>query len=228
LKPRPGSPLYTPELTASRVLSISTESPSITRGVLTKKTVLEVGKLTVLQQPEYTSGHILTYDPQLASASISHFHVLLRLDDQQKVLIQFTPLTGKKHQLRLHAAFLLGAPIVGDHRYGYPQGDGLFISVRAEDEVYKDGYALHCYRIASTEKDLIRFDVTAGFPSGPWGDVWNCVRSETEADGFEGKVRSISKSAKEIFLREEVRRIRDDAKTWAEGIRGPLVKQEIL
>ena len=102
----------------------------------------------------------------------------------------------------------------------------MLVSTRMEDGVYKDGYALHCYRIAS--KEGIQFDVTAGFPGGRWGDVWNCVRSEVESVGFEEKVREISKSAGEVFLYEEVRRILNDPKAWAKGIRGPLVKQEIL
>src|SRR5205814_5838983 len=97
---------------------------------------------------------------------------------------------------------------------------------RMADGVYKDGYALHCYRIAS--KEGIQFDVIAGITRGRWGDVWNCVRSEVETGGFEEKVREISKCAGNAFLDEEVRQILDDPKAWAKGIRGPLVKQEIL
>jgi hypothetical protein len=185
-----------------------------------------VGKLIIVQNAENTSGYILTYHPDTSSASITHFHLLHRVDAQEKVLIQFTPLTGKKHQLRLHSAFLLGAPVVGDHRYGYPQEDGMLVSTRTEDGVYKDSYALHCYRIAS--KEGIQFDFTSEFPRGRWGDIWNCVRSEVESVGFEENVRGISKSAGEVFLFEEVRRILDDPKAWATGIRGPLVKQELL
>ena len=226
MKPKPGSPLYTPELTSCRVLSLSRENPSTTKGVLTKKTSIEVGKLTILQTAEFTSGYILTYDPEISSASITHFHVLRRLDAEEKVLVQFTPLTGKKHQLRLHSAFLLGAPVVGDHRYGYPQDDEMLVSTRMADGVYKDGYALHCYRIAS--KEGIQFDLTAGFTTGRWGNVWNCVRLEVESGGFEEKVREISKSAGDVFLDEEVQQMLDNPKAWAMGIRGPLVKQEIL
>jgi 23S rRNA pseudouridine955/2504/2580 synthase len=32
--------------------------------------------------------------------------------------VRFSPLTGRKHQLRIHSAFALGAPIVGDDLYG--------------------------------------------------------------------------------------------------------------
>ena len=142
--------------------------------------------------------------------------------------MQFNPLTGKKHQVRLHAAFLLGAPVVGDHRYGYPQDDGFLVSVRMEDGVYKDGYALHCYRLATTEGKSIKFDVVADFPPGRWGDVWNCVRKQTEIEGFTEKVRQISRLARDIFQRDEVERFLADPKSWAKEVRGPLVKREIL
>jgi hypothetical protein len=223
LKPKPGSPLYTPSLTTCRVLSLTTKDSTIT-GILTKKTTQEVGKLTILQTPDSTSGYILTYNPEANNASITHFHLLYRIDAHEKILMQFTPLTGKKHQLRLHAAFLLGAPVVGDHRYGYPQDDGVLASTRMEDGVYKDGYALHCYRLASKEGN-VQFDVTAGFPGGRWGDVWNDVRVEMEAEGFKDRVKRVSGEAGEVFGREEVRMFLGDAKGWAKGIRGPLVKQ---
>jgi hypothetical protein len=226
LKPKPGSPLYTPTLTNCHVLAV-TINESTTTGILTKKTTQEVGKLTILQEPESTSGYILTYNPETNNASITHFHVLLRFDAHEKLLMQFTPLTGKKHQLRLHAAFLLGAPVIGDHRYGYPQDDGVLASTRVEDGVYKDGYALHCYRIASKEGS-VQFDATAGFPGGRWGDVWTHARAETEMEGFAERVRTVSGEAAKVFARDEVQTFLADPKAWAKGIRGPLVKHEIL
>jgi 23S rRNA-/tRNA-specific pseudouridylate synthase len=35
--------------------------------------------------------------------------------------VKFSPKTGRTHQLRLHSAFTLGAPIVGDNLYGRQQ-----------------------------------------------------------------------------------------------------------
>jgi tRNA pseudouridine32 synthase/23S rRNA pseudouridine746 synthase len=35
-----------------------------------------------------------------------------------RVLVAFEPVTGRKHQLRIHAAEVLGSPILGDTRYG--------------------------------------------------------------------------------------------------------------
>jgi len=215
-------------MTSCRVLTISAdESTGTISGVLTKKTIHETGKLNILQDRENTSGYILTFQTEDNSASITHFHVLSRLDRQEKLLVQFTPLTGKKHQLRLHSAFLLGAPVVGDHRYGYPQDDGLLASPRIGDGVYKDGYALHCYRIATDETKLVKFDVTAKFPSGRWGDIWDCVRLQTESKEFAKRVQEVSQSARKVFQRDEVRQFLANPKLWAKGIRGQLVKQDI-
>jgi len=37
--------------------------------------------------------------------------------------IEFSPKTGRTHQIRLHAAFALNCPIVGDPFYGPKQGE---------------------------------------------------------------------------------------------------------
>lgn len=37
--------------------------------------------------------------------------------------IEFSPKTGRTHQIRLHAAFALGCPVVGDPFYGPMEGD---------------------------------------------------------------------------------------------------------
>jgi hypothetical protein len=198
------------------------------KGILTKKTALEIGKLMILQGPEDTSGLIFSYSPELNSASLSHFQVLSRLDAEEKLFVLFTPLTGRKHQLRLHSAFLLGAPVVGDHRYGYPQNDGILSSTRTVDRVYKDGYALHCCRIASPEGNSLVFDVCAKFPEDRWGEIWSSVKDMTEREGFFGEICKISKGAGELFAVDEVQEFLKDPKTWAKGIRGPLLKHEIL
>ena len=38
--------------------------------------------------------------------------------ERKATSVLFTPLTGRTHQLRVAAAFALGAPIVGDNLYG--------------------------------------------------------------------------------------------------------------
>ncbi len=50
--------------------------------------------------------------------AITEYKVLKNENDLY--LVEFTPLTGRTHQIRCHAAFNLKAPIVGDAKYGTP------------------------------------------------------------------------------------------------------------
>ncbi len=60
------------------------------------------------------------YDPEHGKLGISDWEVLERNTDSTRV--QFEPLTGRTHQLRLHAAHELGIghAILGDRLYGNP------------------------------------------------------------------------------------------------------------
>ncbi|MEG2179617.1 MAG: RluA family pseudouridine synthase [Bacteroidales bacterium] len=55
---------------------------------------------------------------QNGKTAITHYHITGTVDG--KTRIEFYPLTGRTHQLRIHAAHMLGlnAPIVGDELYG--------------------------------------------------------------------------------------------------------------
>ena len=61
------------------------------------------------------------YDPVLGKLGITLWKKQSQEGDRTRIL--FTPLTGRTHQLRLHAAHHLGlaCPIVGDHLYGHGQ-----------------------------------------------------------------------------------------------------------
>ena len=68
------------------------------------------------------------FDPVQGKIGISRWQ-LLKIADE-KTLIEFTPLTGRTHQLRLHAAHELGlgCPIAGDSLYGSgKQGDPMLL-----------------------------------------------------------------------------------------------------
>ncbi len=60
------------------------------------------------------------HDPVHGKAAVTEWKVLARRGERTRVA--FFPLTGRTHQLRVHAAHPLGlgAPIVGDRLYGHP------------------------------------------------------------------------------------------------------------
>ena len=68
------------------------------------------------------AGHVqpdagVIEEPIDGKKAVTEFEVLGRLRGTLSV-VRFTPKTGRKHQLRKHAAFALDAPIVGDDLYG--------------------------------------------------------------------------------------------------------------
>lgn len=60
--------------------------------------------------------------------SVTHYQVLETVGNQTR--LEFRPLTGRTHQLRVHAAQGLGNPIVGDRLYGHDDGERLFLHAR--------------------------------------------------------------------------------------------------
>jgi len=63
-------------------------------------------------------------DWQCGKPSITKFRVLARENNLTR--IEFLPLTGRTHQLRVHAATGLGTPILGDHLYGCLKSNSLW------------------------------------------------------------------------------------------------------
>jgi tRNA pseudouridine32 synthase/23S rRNA pseudouridine746 synthase len=72
-------------------------------------------------------------------------------------LIEFTPVTGRTHQIRVHAREAFGRGIVGDRVYGVPGGPML----------------LHASRLVVPRDGKPAIDVTAPTPKyfGEWGDA---------------------------------------------------------
>ncbi|MCI5223581.1 MAG: RluA family pseudouridine synthase [Candidatus Electrothrix sp. AR4] len=72
------------------------------------------------------------YDPIQGKTGITQWRILNICSDQSQpqTRIAFTPLTGRTHQLRLHAAHELGlgCPIIGDSLYGNgKRGDSMLL-----------------------------------------------------------------------------------------------------
>lgn len=72
-------------------------------------------------------------------------------------LVEFRPLTGRTHQIRVHAREAFGSGIVGDRVYGMPGGVML----------------LHASRLAVPRERKVTIDVTAPLPEyfGDWSDA---------------------------------------------------------
>ena len=82
-------------------------------------------------------------------------------------LVEFRPETGRTHQLRIHAARGLRAPIVGDPVYGEREQPPLS-RMTAPDA----GMLLHAWRLAVPRELKEEVDVTAPVPDrfGRWLD----------------------------------------------------------
>ena len=79
-----------------------------------------------------------------------------RLSDG-RTLVEFRPVTGRTHQLRVHAREAFGRGIAGDRVYGVPGGPML----------------LHASRLVVPREKKAAIDVSAPLPDyfGDWGDA---------------------------------------------------------
>lgn len=68
------------------------------------------------------AGWRMVGDAKAGKRAVTRWEVIAR--DGGRSLVAFRPATGRTHQLRVHAASGLGAPIVGDPVYGHGGGRG--------------------------------------------------------------------------------------------------------
>jgi len=88
----------------------------------------EAGEIALRFRLDPTNRPHQVYDPIRGKLGVSRWRKLAVRSG--RTLVAFTPLTGRTHQLRLHASHPLGlgCPIVGDRLYGSGQaGDSLLL-----------------------------------------------------------------------------------------------------
>jgi len=88
----------------------------------------EAGEIALSFRLDPDNRPYQVYDPVQGKLGISRWRKIEARDG--RTLVVFTPLTGRTHQLRLHASHPLGlgCPIVGDRLYGAGQpGERLFL-----------------------------------------------------------------------------------------------------
>ncbi len=87
---------------------------AVLEGVVTE----EAGEIELAFRLDPDNRPHQVYDPELGKLGVTQWRRLSVEGGQ--TLVEFTPLTGRTHQLRLHAAHELGlgCPIVGDRLYG--------------------------------------------------------------------------------------------------------------
>jgi len=69
-------------------------------------------------------------DDETGKTAITDYEVVARAADGKAALVAFKPLTGRMHQIRVHAA-LIGCPLMGDKKYGGAKGPRLFLHAAA-------------------------------------------------------------------------------------------------
>ncbi len=90
----------------------------------------DAGTIDLPLRPDVNRRPIQIVDPRGGREALTHWRVVSRETDRTR--IEFRPVTGRTHQLRLHAATPresagLGHPIIGDALYGGPPAPRLML-----------------------------------------------------------------------------------------------------
>lgn len=91
---------------------------------------VDTGEVKLALRPDINRRPLQVVDPERGRPAITFWRVISREIDRTRV--EFTPVTGRTHQLRVHAAAPretggLGRPIVGDVLYGGPEAERLML-----------------------------------------------------------------------------------------------------
>ncbi len=106
---------------AHRHLSIQFEKRQIKKkyiGIVERKIIRNSGEIRLAFRLDTANRPLQVYDPIQGKRGISLWRKISCSDSTSR--IEFTPIMGRTHQLRVHSAHPLGlnAPIVGDSLYG--------------------------------------------------------------------------------------------------------------
>ena len=109
---------------AHRAISMQFEARQTEKryaGVLAGDVRGDSGVVRLIQRPDIENRPLQMLDPVHGKEAVTRWRVLDRSDGRTRV--EFTPITGRSHQLRLPSAISreeggLGCPIVGDTLYG--------------------------------------------------------------------------------------------------------------
>ena len=111
-------------------------------------------ELPLSKRSSAEAGWRMVGDPE-GHEALTHWKRLSVRDGSS--LVEFRPVTGRTHQIRVHAREAFGRGIVGDRVYGIPGGPML----------------LHASRLVVPRGSKPTIDVTAPLPEyfGDWGDA---------------------------------------------------------
>lgn len=109
--------------TTGSLLLAKTKEVAILLTEMFKEGLIEKKYLALVAgNPKRQSGTIQSkvakYGSDDLKDAITQYKVLASNTTLQASLIEFIPLTGRTHQIRIHAAKELGTPIIGDTKYG--------------------------------------------------------------------------------------------------------------
>ena len=116
---------------------------------------VEAGEIdAALSKQPGSGGEKMHVDPETGLKSKTRYRVIERAAGRA-AWVEFTPLTGRTHQIRVHAA-AIGNPIVGDAKYG---GKEAFLTGGISRKLH-----LHARRLVIDAPDGGKIDVTAELP----------------------------------------------------------------
>jgi tRNA pseudouridine32 synthase / 23S rRNA pseudouridine746 synthase len=109
---------------AHKAFSAAFEAGKVSKSYLAVLAGIPEGETGTIDLPlakisSRTEGWRMIVDPK-GKAAVTHWRLVTVVDG--RALVEFTPETGRTHQLRVHAATGLGTPISGDPVYGHASG----------------------------------------------------------------------------------------------------------